>query len=231
MNYINNTPEENGEYFLLKTLKKKLGNKKDIVFFDCGANIGDYTKEAARNFEKLNIHCFEPSFETFNQLKANTKEIKNITYNNLGVGDEKKEVVLYKSSEISALASMYQRNLDYLNIKLDKQETINIITLDEYCESNQIQYIDFLKLDIEGNEYAAFNGAMNLIKGKRIKYIQFETGGCNIDSKIFWKDIYYLLEPYYNLYRIVSDGLMPFDKYSEIDEIFVYCNYFAELKE
>jgi FkbM family methyltransferase len=231
MNYINNNPENNGEYFILKLLSENLNNQEEIIVFDCGANIGDYTIEICKYFSNTRIHCFEPSIETFKKLIDNAKKCKNIVYNNLGVGDEKKDVTLYISSEISALASIYKRNLDYLDIHLDKKETITLTTLDEYCNQNSIKKIDFLKLDIEGNEFAALNGAINLIKEGQIKHIQFEMGGCNIDSKIFWKDIFYLLSPYYNLYRIVANGIYEFITYSEKDEIFVYSNYFAKLRQ
>lgn len=169
--------------------------------------------------------------DTFNKLISNTKHLTNIIYNNIGIGEATQDVILHKSSEISALASVYKRNLEHINLTLDLTEKIQITTLDEYCLTNKIENIDFLKLDVEGNEYNSFLGANRLISEKRIRFIQFEMGGCNIDSKVFWKDIYQLLNRNYKLYRIVGDGLVEFTKYEEFHEIFVYSNYFAELRK
>lgn len=231
LNYLNNDPKTNGEYYIISTLAGKFSDKQNVTIFDCGSNVGEYTLEIFKQIKNSTIHCFEPSLDTYNKLIRNTEHLTNIIYNNIGIGEATKEVMLYKSSEISALASVYKRNLEHINVTLNLTEKIKITTLDKYCLTYKIENIDFLKLDVEGNEYNAFLGANRLISEKRIKYIQFEMGGCNIDSKVFWKEIYQLLNPYYKLYRIISDGLVEFIKYEEFHEIFVYSNYFAELRE
>ena len=65
---------------------------------------------------------------------------------------------------------------------------------------------------------------------KKIKFIQFEFGSCNIDSKTYFQDFWYLLKDNYNIYRIVKDGITPIIKYKETSEIFTTINYLAELK-
>ncbi|MBK8352977.1 MAG: FkbM family methyltransferase [Saprospirales bacterium] len=131
---------------------------------------------------------------------------------------------------MSGLASVYQRNLDFIDIKMDKIEKISVKKMDDYCIENNISEITFLKIDVEGNELSVLNGAKKLLSENKIKYIQFEFGGCNIDSRTYFKDFYDLLNEKYKVYRILRDGLFHIEKYSENLEIFVTSNFFAELK-
>jgi FkbM family methyltransferase len=57
------------------------------------------------------------------------------------------------------LASLYDRQLDYFGIDYSKSETVKLSTLDDYCEKNSIDRIDFLKMDVEGHELKVLKGA------------------------------------------------------------------------
>ncbi|HWZ03610.1 MAG TPA: FkbM family methyltransferase, partial [Mucilaginibacter sp.] len=87
-----------------------------------------------------------------------------------------------------------------------------------------------LKLDIEGNELNALKGAEKMLKSKSVKSIQFEFGTCNIDSRTYFRDFWFLLNQDYNIFRVVKDGLYPITAYTEYDEVFATINYYAELK-
>jgi len=63
-----------------------------------------------------------------------------------------------------------------------------------------------------------------------IDFIQFEFGGCNIDSRTYFQDFYYLLKDNYKIYRIVKDGIYPINQYREMYEAFITTNYLAEKK-
>lgn len=62
-----------------------------------------------------------------------------------------------------------------------------------------------------------------------IDYIQFETG-CNVDSRTYFRDFFYLLEQKYKIYRVLKDGFYPIKKYGWEHEIFVGANYLAVRK-
>lgn len=165
--------EHSGELTVLKLIKKLGANE---VLFDVGANVGMYTKELVRLFPNAKIHSFEPSKDTFNTLRSNVAE-RNVRLNNMGISDKREKCILYSDKANSGLASLYDRQLDYFGIYLSNREEVELITLDEYCETNKIKSIDFLKMDIEGNEYKALIGASKLLESKNIKVIQIETGG------------------------------------------------------
>lgn len=132
--------------------------------------------------------------------------------------------------DCSGLASVYKRKLDHLGYYLNKLEKVKMSTIDIYCKENNIDRIHFLKFDIEGHELNALNGANKMLKDKKIDIIQFEFGGCNIDSRTFFRDFFYLLKDNYTIYRILKDGLFEISKYKEQYEIFDTINYLAILK-
>jgi FkbM family methyltransferase len=220
-----------GEIGAMKYVASLLKGGKSVVF-DVGANEGSYTRELSRFFLNADVYCFEPSHSTYAILKSNVGDLSGVHLGNFGLGKETGEAELYYSeAEGSGIASVYDRRLSHIGITLETKEKISIRRIDKFCESEGIPRIDFLKLDIEGHELAALEGAGDMLEQNKIRFIQFEFGGCNIDSRTYFQDFWYLLSPKYNISRIVSDGLYPIQRYSEILEIFRTINYLAELKQ
>ena len=220
MNYGNTGNfKESGELNVLKYIKASFKKGEPITVFDVGGNVGNYSKSLADFFENnAIIHAFEPSKNTFELFLENTSQVPNIISNNFGFGDVEKTLLLYTNSNGSGLASVYHRNLEHYGISMDMQEEIKIATIDSYCKINNVERIHFLKLDIEGNELNALKGAREMMKDNRIDFIQFEFGGCNIDSRTFFQDFFYLFNNKFNLYRILKDGLYKIEKYKEMYE-------------
>ena len=89
---------------------------------------------------------------------------------------------------------------------------------------NKCSIVDFVKIDVEGEELNCIYGFGNLIK--KVKLIQFEFGGTYIDSKNYFKDIYQFLKKFnFDIYIMTPKGLKKISEYSENLEYFVYSNY------
>lgn len=102
-------------------------------------------------------------------------------------------------------------------------------TLDRYCETADIAYIDFMKVDVEGHELEVFKGAMTLLRQKRIGMIQFEYGGCNIDARTLLKDFIEFFEALdYDLYKVFATELRRVPRYDQRLENFQYQNWVAK---
>lgn len=232
MNYGNGgSVYASGEIHAINYIKSKT-SKSDIVLFDVGANIGLYSQELLKLFNDttFQIHCFEPSKKIFEILNENLNNI-NIVKNNVGIGNVNTKHQLFFDENNSLISSVYKRKLDHFNMNMNSSEIIQIITIDDYCENHNIKKVDFLKLDIEGNELNALIGAKDMISSGKIRFIQFEFGGCNIDSRTYFQDFYYLLKNQYNLFRITKEELYPINSYKESLEIFSTINFLAELKQ
>ena len=76
--------DDNGEFYLLKTIKDHC-NQENFTLFDVGANQGVWTLYAYKLFINSTIHSFEIIPDTFAKLEANTSKFKNIIVNNIGV--------------------------------------------------------------------------------------------------------------------------------------------------
>lgn len=194
-----------------------------------GANVGDWSFKILDHFtlNEVEVFCFKPSLHPFEEL---TKKFNDFHLFHFGFGHENKKIPLYSNGPSSGIASLYRRRLDHFGIDFKIEEIVDIRTLDDFCHEKKIDSIDFLKLDVEGHELSVLNGAKNLLKNGAIRFIQFEFGGCNIDSRTYFQDFFYLLSEKYRLYRILKNGLHPIPFYREEEECFITTNYLAELR-
>ena len=113
---------------------------------------------------------------------------------------------------------------------MENTETIKLTTLDEYCVKNNIDWIDYLKMDVEGHEHDVLLGSKNMLESKKIGIIQYEFGGCNIDSRTYFQDFWYLLNKNYDIYRLLKNGLKKINKYEEEQERFLTSTFLSVLK-
>jgi FkbM family methyltransferase len=227
---------ESGEVEVIKRIYKvALKEKNEIVIFDVGSNVGQYLQQLsfnAPNNLNIKIHCFEPSKKTYEKLAGfkNKKENISIIYNNYGLSDSLEKKSLYSSSETATISSLYNLRNTVSEFKEEFIQQIELSTIDQYCDENNINSIFFLKIDIEGHEKSALLGASNMLAKNKINFIQFEFGNCNIDSKTYMRDFFDILSANYNIYRLLPFGQRLIKYYSEDLEIFATSNFLAELK-
>lgn len=216
---------DSGERSALIAIGRRLPSKP--VIFDVGANVGSYTRMVLSLIPEARIFAFEPSPFTLKKFQENVGSRENVRVFNLGMSDKEGAAILHADAPGSGGASVYHRRLDHFGIEAGHEESIALTTLDGFCAAQGIEAIDFLKLDTEGHELAVLGGGKEMLSSGRVKAIQFEFGGANIDSRSFFQDFFYLLNPAYYLYRIRNDALMRIGAYRETDEVFVTTNYIA----
>jgi len=218
-----------GERAIFRLLKQRC--KPPYCIFDVGSNKGQFLKLILDSIPLADcaIHCFEPGRETFKILGESSRKDQRIKLNNLGISKEKGEMSLHYDRVGSTLASLTKRKLDHFGIDFSKTEKVEINTLDDYCAENAIGHIDLLKIDIEGHELDALQGAKKLFEAKAIAIVTFEFGGCNIDTRTFFQDFWYFFrERDFKIFRITPSGyLAPIESYQEILEQFRTINFIA----
>ena len=214
----------NDEVNTIRQLVNRIDLKK-IVCADVGANVGLWALRFNKEFPQAKIICFEPNQEAFNRLAELTSERDEFICIKAAVSAEPGEAFIYFDAPTSGHASLKKRKLDHFGIEMKFQEKVNVTSLDFWVAENKLSP-NIIKLDIEGYELAALQGASRTLESVRI--IQFEFGGANIDTRTYFQDFWYFLSDLgFQLYRLGPKGITRIDKYRETDETFVTTNFFA----
>jgi FkbM family methyltransferase len=222
---------ENGEKIFIENLFAYFKRREQPrIVFDIGANIGEYSyminNQAILNNINIELHLFEPTEKCFKEL-SNRFNQDNILLNNFGASDKNETAQIFYDKEKSSLASLYQRNLDLFGIELNNSEEIVLKRLEDYIKEQNIECVDFIKIDIEGHELKALEGLGKYLSSDFIDFIQFEYGGANLDSHSSLMDMYELLSNKgFKIAKIMKRGL-ELREYEAFMENFNYANYMA----
>ena len=145
--------------------------KEDATIFDIGAWKGDtayfFSKKCSN---KARIYAFEPddyAFQILEKIKEKYK-LNNVITKNILLSNAEKEI-------------------DFISM-IENTPTIkkNAITIDKFVEENNIEKIDYIKMDVEGAERNILEGAIRTIKKfKPSLAIAIYHGG-----KLFMEDFY-----------------------------------------
>jgi FkbM family methyltransferase len=215
MNYLEKCFEKhsfedlnNGDYGILYNAIafyiQLFGLKEDGVFFDIGCNAGSFVK-VLQNFKiTTNITCFEPH----PIISKKTKELyPYITMNEYCIGNIDGYIDMYFPMWSCGLSSIINRPVfSELNQEITKLN-IECKTLDKYCELNNIDEIDFIKIDVEGGEKTIFEGASRMLSNKKVKCGIFEIGQTLYDAGTNEIEIVEILEKYgYKINKMISQN-------------------------
>ena len=148
------------------------------VIIDGGASIGDTSQKFSNLFPNATIFAFEPYPPFWDELKKKKEinpRIKDIPLaldnkpgvRTLNVNKSEGTNSFYDASENSK--KIYQNHFEK-----KKELQVNTTSLDIWCKEQSITHIDILKLDLQGGEKAALEGAVNKLKNKEIHYILSE---------------------------------------------------------
>ena len=212
-------------------------NKNSVVIFDVGANIGDWTLMALKYAPTAQIYAFEPHPEIFKVLLSKSRNM-NIKCLPFALSDQEGLADFWEwgdntNVEKSGLNGLFYRPiLKEMFSQNPGMIQVYKLTLDDICEKNNVKHIDYLKIDTEGNEYFVLLGANRMISNRSIEIIQFEYGGCYIDSNTRLETVYkFLTERGYDIFRILPETLLPITNWDPKLENFQYSNYIAILNK
>jgi FkbM family methyltransferase len=224
-----------GEHAIFTVLREKV--QPPYCVFDVGSNKGQFLQLVIDSFpdEDLMVHCFEPGSAAFRSLLDLSKmlDVKiRPRLNNIALSNEGGSSPLYFDNVGSPLSSLTKRKLGHYGIEFEKSEIVEIQTIDDYCLANGVNRINLLKIDVEGHELNTLQGAKQMLESGSVDVVSFEFGGTNIDTRIFFRDIWLFLdEVRMRVFRITPSGyLHAIDRYREIEEQFSPTNFVAVSK-
>lgn len=154
-------------------LKKLPVDYHPKVIFDVGAHIGQSALRFKSWFPESEVHCFEPVKSTFDELRENTKRLKDVHYHHFGLSNQSGTGLLniLKDSSMNTL----KLNDSDKDVKVG-EASIDLKSIDEIIVELEVDHIDLLKIDTEGTDLDVLHGATISLLEKKISFIQIESG-------------------------------------------------------
>jgi len=141
--------------------------KEGDTIVDAGANVGIFTIKAAKTVGAQGVViAIEPSLDNLKFLETNIKlnDLKNTIVVRKGLWNKKGRKKLYLSYMPGSHSLIYRENIDrFSEIEVDK--------LDSIVKETGIKKVDFIKMDIEGAEVEALEGARQILRNDDLKMI------------------------------------------------------------
>ncbi|OXM86649.1 FkbM family methyltransferase [Paenibacillus rigui] len=190
--------------------------KPDAVCLDIGANIGAIALAMGILAPQGRVYAFEPSSFSFPFLVQNIRinALPNITPVQRGVYDDNIEMAFTYvdfGSAWSHITTPHANN--------GVQEVIQCVKIDDWVRQEGLDRLDLIKLDVEGAEIHALNGARETIQRFRPDLIvEFNPKAY---QSIFNEDpakLYRLLEELFPKISVIdfNDAVIPVQSYEQL---------------
>lgn len=215
---------------IIKRIARKLLQEKPVGFlerlsaeihdfktvFDIGAYHGNFTDEIIRKNNQVTVHCFEPFNVSFKILTDKYQLSNNIVLNHCAVSDKPGKSFFNINSFAETNSLMESVDVNEAINALTKKETtqeVDLITVTEYCRLNNINEIDLVKIDTQGNSFNVLVGMESLLKKQKVKYLYVETEFIEIykneklfsEIEILMRGFGYSIVDLYN-FNYINDG-------------------------
>lgn len=169
-----------GEKVPFSLLRRLLPSNPVIV--EAGAQFGEDTAWMSEFWYQGKVYAFEPNPEAYIELQKVSKSRDNVCVESFALSNKKGKFPFYLAGGASSLLQPTECfNKDYFHADLDKPIYVETVTLDEWAANKGITAIDFLWLDMEGNELNALQGASNILKTVKVIYTE-------VNLQKFWTD-------------------------------------------
>ena len=158
------------EYKIVLELLKQ-SNTKVHNIIDAGCNVGYTSLYFAKNLINTNIISIEPSPENARVVA------KNVELNNLQKSISIMEMAISEDSKKRFDNSQdFRDKMDWANTTIENSNgQVSSITINEIILRENWEYVDFLKIDIEGYEKELFKSTSNKDFLKKTKIIAIEV--------------------------------------------------------
>ncbi|OLB89981.1 MAG: hypothetical protein AUH25_05755 [Thaumarchaeota archaeon 13_1_40CM_38_12] len=178
-------------------LKEKYHLKENDIVFDIGAHIGKYAIRAAKAVGKGGkVFAVEIEPTTYNIL------CKNISLNKFDdIIKPLKIAISDRNGTIDFYINKGRSEVNSIHDKWGEKIQVHTTTIDELIDSNNLEKVTLIQMDIQGAEYEAILGAKKTIKKGVVETFIIET-----HTERNFELIPPLLKPYYNIEIFARTG-------------------------
>ncbi|KQR93486.1 methyltransferase FkbM [Chryseobacterium sp. Leaf180] len=138
--------------------------KKDSVFLDIGANVGTFLYHLEGKLRPQNTYAFEPNSILHKRLRRLFQKINIFPYALSDANTEAQFKVPVingkKMASRGTLVTEFRENGEEKSLT----EKVQVMKLDDWAIQENLSKIDFIKIDVEGNEMKTLQGGKHVIQ-------------------------------------------------------------------
>jgi len=160
---------------LVQHYKQIFGDTNQVgTIFEIGANNLEDTRILNYNFKNAKIYAFEPRLET-NNISIN-ENVKVFNYAVSDIDEDKKSFYIVEGWEgaSSLLMPKKEKGVPWTLEKKVRKIEVDVVTINKFAKQNNIQNIDLVWMDVQGNELRVLKGMTDYLS--KVKMIQTEAG-------------------------------------------------------
>ena len=191
----------------LELCKKYIRN--DSVVLDVGANIGLHSIYFSKLASAGMVYSFEPSRHTYRQLLKNISGIDNILPLNFAVSDSTQIADFYVADD-----DAYSSLKDTKRKSIRRKQKVFCYETDEFLKTFKIEWIDFIKIDVEGLEQKVLEGLQEVIGiSNPVIFCEIYHGeNSNADPD---ETVKFLIEKGYKAFVLQGDCVVEYSRHND----------------
>jgi len=128
-----------------------------MTVLDIGANVGAHTVRIGRLVTKSGaVYAFEPMEFAFRKLSRNVSlnDAPHVHPVHAALGE----------APAKGLVLNYRASWQTTGGRADHASTVDVVRLDDWCKAHGVGHVGLIKIDVDGNEFAAFAGGADLLQ-------------------------------------------------------------------
>jgi FkbM family methyltransferase len=161
----------------INVASKSAGGGDPVLVVDVGANVGEFSELALREFGATKLIAVEPTPEIYAALTEKFKSDPRLEGLNacLGAFTGSLDFLVHADTKTSSLFPRESRRRYFAaDDQVVAHTSVPITTLDALCAERGITNVALLKMDTQGGEFDILRGARNLLQSQSIDIVYTE---------------------------------------------------------
>ncbi len=153
-------------------LLRFLSPEEKITLIDIGGNSGYWAERFLTYYPHSTIYAFEPVKEMFDQYQARFRDHAGVNVYHTAIGNTKEQKSIHVARGYGLTSfHQYEGKLANLNIHFDKNEIVNINTLDSYKTMMHFEHT-VIKVDVQGFESQVIEGGKEVFANADVAIVE-----------------------------------------------------------